>query len=283
VKPAVILLTYNSAPVPDPHPLWTLRKRKLVRARKRLRAGESDGLHDVRVALRRVAATASALGRRKLERRAKKIVRSLSPDRQLEVDLVLLARVGKLGLLSADGVTALEARWRSPAGSADSPAGRRARDDRLGRLLRKLRELAAHPQADALERLLEERSQAEAALAHAPEKGDDETLHRFRLRVKRARYLAEDLAACGTTGLDLPAAREKGAQDVLGRWNDLRLFLERIDRERKAGELRGAVRLAAELEELAGALEVPLAALRRDALEVARRLSTSLSVAARSA
>jgi CHAD domain-containing protein len=282
VKPAVILLTYNSAPVSDPHPLWDLRRRNLVRARKRLRAGEPDGLHDLRVALRRVAATASALGRRRLARRAKTIVRSLSSDRQLEVDLVLLARVGKLGLLSTDAVTALEARWKSRSGSADD-AARPARDERLRSLLRKVRRLATRPQADALERLFQERSQAEAALGQAPEKSDDETLHRFRLRVKRARYLAEDLAACGSIGFDLPAAREKGAQDVLGRWNDLRLFLERIDRERKAGELRGAVRLAAELEELSGALQVPLATLRSDAMEVARRLSTSFSGAARSA
>jgi CHAD domain-containing protein len=283
VKPAVILLTYNTAPVSDPHPLWDLRRRNLVRARKRLRAGDSDGLHDVRVALRRVAATASALGRRKLERRAKKIVRSLSSDRQLEVDLALLARVGKLGLLSADGVTALEARWKSLSGSTESPGQRLERDDRLRPLLRKLRWLAARPQADALERLLKERSQAEVALAEAPEKSDDDTLHRFRLRVKRARYLAEDLAACGGIGFELLASREKGAQDVLGRWNDLHLFLERIDRERKAGELRGAVRLAAELEELASALGVPLAALRGDAMEIARRLSSSFSLAARSA
>jgi triphosphatase len=269
--------------VSGPHPLWQLRRRELVRARKHLRAGDSEGLHDLRVALRRVAATAGALGRRKLEQRAKKIVRALSPDRQLEVDLQLLARVGKLGLLSADGVTALEARWKLPFVAGNSHAERASEDRRLRPLVRKLRRLAARPRADSVKRLLEERAQAEAELADTPEKGDDKSLHRFRLRVKRARYLAEDLAACGSIGFALPASREKSAQEILGRWNDLNLFLQRIDRERREAELRGAVRLAAELEELAGALQGPLAALRRDAMDVVRRLSTSFSVAARSA
>ncbi|HEY6066977.1 MAG TPA: hypothetical protein VIY96_12540, partial [Thermoanaerobaculia bacterium] len=142
MKPAVILLTYNSAPVSVPHPLWELRRSRFVRARKRLRAGEPEGLHDVRVALRRISATASALGRRKLERRAKKIVRSLSSDRQLEVDLLFLARIATLGLLSPDGVTALEARWKSLSGGRVSADGRIAGDRRLRALARKLRRLA---------------------------------------------------------------------------------------------------------------------------------------------
>ncbi|HEY6065697.1 MAG TPA: hypothetical protein VIY96_06045, partial [Thermoanaerobaculia bacterium] len=93
----------------------------------------------------------------------------------------------------------------------------------------------------------------------------------------------EDLVACGEPGFELPASRERGAQTILGRWNDLRLFLERIDRERKEAEERGSVRLAAELEELSRALQDPLAAVRREATVVAGRLSTSLTSSSRSA
>ena len=280
VKPAEVLLFYNSARLADSPSLWELRWRSLVRARKRLRAGDAEGLHDLRVALRRVAATASALGRRKVERRADEIVRGLSSDRQQEVDRALLARIRHLGLLSDDAATALEIRWKPP----NAAAIRADRDEkRLRRLLKKLRRLAARAPAGALQRLLDERKEAEAALAKAPPKGDEPSLHRYRLRVKRARYLAEDLVACGRSEFEAAVERERTAQDVLGRWNDLRLFLERTNRERKNAQRRGAVRLESELEDLARALEAPLAGLRREASETARRLSTAFSFAARSA
>jgi CHAD domain-containing protein len=56
--------------VPDPISLWRLRGEELVRARKAVRRGDREGLHDLRVALRRLATTAGALGRRNLSREA---------------------------------------------------------------------------------------------------------------------------------------------------------------------------------------------------------------------
>jgi CHAD domain-containing protein len=265
--------------VTDSPSLWELRRKSLARARKRWRSGDAEGLHDFRVALRRVAATAAALGRRKLERRAEEIVRGLSSDRQGEVDRALLARIRELGLLSEDAATALEIRWKPSANAGNAANG--AGEKRLRRLTRKLRALEGRAPGGALNRLLVERREAEAALAKPPAKDDDRGLHRYRLRVKRARYLAEDLVACGRREYEAAVARERSAQDDLGRWNDLRLFLERIDRERKRAERRGAVRLAAELEQLARSLSPPLAGLRRTAADTARRLATSFSAADR--
>ena len=264
----------------DSPSLWELRRKSLARARKSWRSGEAEGLHDFRVALRRVAATAAALGRRKLERRAEEIVRGLSADRQGEVDRALLARIRELGLLSEDAATALEIRWK-PASNAGAAMENGAAEKRLRRLTRKLRALEGRASAGALHRLLVERREAEADLAKPPGKDDDRGLHRYRLRVKRARYLAEDLVACGRREYEAAVARERSAQDDLGRWNDLRLFLERIDRERRRAERRGAVRLAAELGQLARSLSPPLAGLRRTAAETARRLATSFSSADR--
>lgn len=274
VKAAGSSPSYNSAPVPDSFSLWDLRRRALRRAEKHLRAGEPTGLHDTRVALRRVAATAGALGRRKVEGRAKKIVSSLSADRQHEVDRALLARVGVLGLLSEDAATALAARWES-AGRNGSGVDTGGNATRMRRLERKLRFLAAHPQPDALARLLAARAEVEAVLATAPDRRDDKALHKHRLAVKRARYLAEDLVSCGRVEFENAAAREKTAQEALGRWNDVRLFLERIDREREQAERRGAVRLAAELDRLARSLEELLKSLRGEANDVVRRLASA--------
>ncbi len=271
--------------MPESASLWDLRRRSLVRARKRRQAGDAEGLHDFRVALRRVAATAGALGRRKIERRADEIVRRLSSDRQGEVDLDLLARIRGLALLSEDSATALEIRWKPPAASSElseRPASQKD-EKRLQRLIRNLRRLASRERSGVTERLLEERKAAEAALADAPARQDDRSLHRYRLRVKRARYIAEDLVASGRPEFEASVARERSAQEVLGRWNDLRLFLARIDRERKKAERRGAVRLGSELGDLSRALAQTLAGLRREASETARLLATSFSFRARSA
>ena len=269
--------------MPDSFSLWELRRRAFRRAQKQVRAGEPSGLHDVRVALRRVAATANALERRKVERRARRIVSSLSADRQLEVDRALLARVTVLGLLSEDAATAVRARWDSTTARNGSGVDTAENRRRMLRLERKLRSLAAHPRTNALERLLAARADVESGLATAPDRKDDKALHKYRLAVKRARYVAEDLVACGRVEFEIAVSREKTAQEALGRWNDVRLFVERIDRERELAERRGAVRLASDLHRLARSLEEPLKSLRADANDVVRRLAIAVSPAAKSA
>ena len=73
--------------------LWSLRARSLSKARKALVNEEPEGLHNFRVALRRAEATAAALGKKTIERKARSLVRSLSPLRQLEVNRHLLLRL----------------------------------------------------------------------------------------------------------------------------------------------------------------------------------------------
>ena len=209
-------------------------------------------------------------------------MRSLSSDRQSEVDRALLARVRALRLLSDDAATALEIRWKPAiAASRTDRAATGKEEKQFHRLTRKLRRLASRPATEEVQRLLAKRSEAEAGLAKPPARDDDRSLHSYRIRVKRARYLAEDLVASGRPEFEASVARERAAQDVLGRWNDLRLFLARIDRERTKAERRGAVRLAAELEDLTKVLETPLAGLGREATATARRLSASITSAAR--
>ena len=120
--------------------LWKSKAHSLERARKALKRGDPEGLHDLRVALRRVSAIAGALGRKDVSDEARDIVRSLSKQRQLEVDRQLLARIGRLGFLSPDAVTALAARWEKLSGRGErrltKAAGRPIETivKRLGRL-----------------------------------------------------------------------------------------------------------------------------------------------------
>ncbi len=250
--------------------LWKMRERSLDRARKAARRGDPEGLHDLRVALRRVSATARALGRKNVARRAKKIVRSLSEQRQLQVDRQLLARLGKLGFLSPDAVTALAARWEKLAMRGERRVLRAADGLVVRRLLRRLDRLSRRDDDGAVVRLERARRKAEAKLAEPIEGKDDYGLHRHRIAVKKARYLAEDLAALGLRRWTNQVEREKETQEALGRWNDLRLFRRRLAESRDEAEQRGAVTLASELEQVLALLEPAVADIRRGAVDASR-------------
>ena len=108
-------------------------------------------------------------------------------------------------------------------------------------------------------------------------------LHRYRLAIKRARYLAEDLSALGLREWKTRAEREKALQESFGRWNDLRMFCRRLADSRKEAEERGSVSLASELERLLAALEPTIAAVRAAAVEASRRTASVVPIALRSA
>lgn len=257
--------------MPPSDSLWKVKVRALVRAEKDFRKGAPEGLHDLRVALRRVSATAEALDRQKLAKRSGEVVRRLSRLRQLEVDRQLLGRVREMGLLSADVASGLEARWDTLMRSGQKQAGRAAKKPRLEKIARQLQRLAREKDEDRLARLQRERQRAEARLRSLPEPPSDRQLHRYRLAVKRARYLAEDLTLSGMPEMSRAAQTEKRIQDSIGQWNDLRLFRKRLTDTRREGEKRGAVTLVRELDHLIGALERTIGTARERAEKTARR------------
>ena len=254
----------------DPGELWNLRVRSVDRARKAARRAEPEGLHDLRVALRRVSATAEALGAKRVSRDARDLVQSLSEDRQIQVDRQLLARIGQLGYLSPDAATALAARWEKLSERGVRRIVRAADGKTLRALLKDMDRLARRKAADAVERLERARVKAEATLENSLEGKDDDALHRYRIAVKKARYLAEDLAALGVRRFTSSIEREKELQETLGRWNDLRMFCRRLAESRDEAEGRGAVLLAAELERLLTLLEPTIGAVRRAAVEASK-------------
>lgn len=263
--------------MPDLGELWRTKKRSLAAARKALRAGEPEGLHDLRVALRRIGVTANALNRRKLARRSRRIVRCLSDLRRLEVERQLLARVRGLSLLSSEAAAGLEARWDALLRAGQREAARLSDGGRMRKLLRQLSRLARGQDRGALGRLQKKRRRAERNLAPLSDDASDRDLHRYRLRVKRARYLAQDLALAGEPGLEKAIAGEKETQEALGRWSDTRLFRQRLCKERSSAEDRGAVSLALELDRAIRTLEPTVESARRQALDRTRRGQRILS------
>ena len=262
--------------MPDPVSLWKLRSDALVRARKAVRRGDPEALHDLRVALRRLSATAGALGRREISDDAKSLVRSLSEQRQLEVDRALLTKIGRLGFLSPDAATALAARWEKLATRGERRLAKAAGKP-VETLVRRLDRLARRD-GDAetpTARLEQARLRAERALEQPLDGRDDHAMHRYRIAVKKARYLAEDLGALGVSPWKGRAEREKDLQEALGRWNDLRMFCRRLVESRRDAEARGAVTLSRELGRLLATLEPTIAEVRRAAVDASRKVETA--------
>jgi CHAD domain-containing protein len=257
--------------VKPPAVLWKLRARGLEEARQLVKRGSPEALHDLRVALRRVAATSAALGRKHLALRARAIARSLSRPRQLQVDRRILERIGRLGLLSPDAVTALAARWEKLADRATRRLARATEGKRMQKLRRRLNALVRKRSGRGLRRLGKARRHAEQALSRSLEGRDDRALHRYRAVVRRARYLSEDLAAVGLPEAPEEAARERALQESLGRWNDLKGFRRRLAESRDDAERRGTVVLAGEIERLLAALEPALDSARTAAVAASRR------------
>ena len=253
--------------MPNESELWREKERLLARAGREFRKNDPAGVHDLRVALRRITATAEALGRDKLARRSRKLVRSLSDRRQLETDRGLLSRVSELGLLDSDAASRIEHLWTDAA--KDPAAG--PKPGRIRKLRRDVARLPEEPEGRLRKALRKARRTAETEISSPPAHADDRDLHRYRLKVKRARYVGEDLLSVGDRRLLSELTREKKLQETLGHWNDLRLFRERLDRTRRQAETRGAVRLASEISRLLSALRPTVEAARRQALATARQ------------
>lgn len=253
--------------------LWRERRRALKKALAAFRAGRPEGLHDARVALRRVAATASGLHQEGVARQARRLVRSLSQRRQLEVDRQLLSRVRELGVLAPDVAAGLDARWDALLVRGARQAERAVTGRRMRALIERLRSLELQGETGISRQLQSARREAERSISQPPESGSDSELHRYRLAVKTARYVLEDLSLRGAPGLAPSIERLRGAQEALGRWNDVRLFSRRLSRTRRDAERRGAVTLALELDRLLAALDRTVQKARADALRATRPFS----------
>jgi CHAD domain-containing protein len=221
--------------------IWGRLRRTIRRAARSFRDGDPEGLHDLRVALRRTAVVAAAGERPKVARGAAKLVRRLSSLRQLEVDRRLVGELVRSGALAPedaravdDAFAALLERQRKRALERLSGKGARKLDARLGGW-RSDAALAGSLAREAEEALL------------PPRVLDDEGLHRLRIAVKRRRYALMARRDLGVPGLDGEIARWESLQDALGEANDWRsLRRDAVElRERRRAESPAAAALDA--------------------------------------
>jgi CHAD domain-containing protein len=242
--------------------IWKNHKKTLRKTRRGLLNGGSEGLHDLRVALRRVAVLARATGRKRVDRAARRFARELSRLRQLEIDAHLLDGLPD-GLVPAEARNAVEARI---ALLAADPAARSRRRLGSGKWKRFLRHVG-RSNSVSRRRLTKASRKALEKLARLDAAASDENLHRYRLQVKKGRYLLETRIALGEKALQPEAARLKSLQDAIGNWNDLRLFAADLVRIRTLSEEEGAVSLAAHLDVVIRFLEPCIEKARKEALD----------------
>lgn len=249
--------------------VWKARARALEEARQAVRRGNPGGVAALSRELRAVAATAAAVRRRRERRLARAIARSLARARRLAVERHLLDRIGRLGLLSPEAVAALSSRWEQQSRRGAERVARAADGRRTRRLRRRLARLARHESAQTLDRIVGAHRRAAGAAGRSLDGKDDRALARSFRAARRARSLAEDLAALG---LPEPpgAGRDRALEDRLSRWHDLRSFRRRLEKSREESEVRGAVGLAAEIERLLAVLEPALVSARAEAVAASR-------------
>jgi len=249
--------------------VWKARARSLEENRQAARRGSPGSLAALRRTLQAIAATSDAVGRSRVETLARGLSRALAAPRRLATDRNLLDRVGRIGLLSPEAVAALVAHWEKQTEEATARLARATDGRRMRRLRRRLARLARKESARTLDRISAAHRDAAAALSRPLDGKDDGALRRYRRAARRARSLAEDLAALG-----LPehpdATRERELDETLTRWHDLRAFRKRIAKSHSEAEHRGTVLLAAEIERLLAVLEPALASARAGAVAASR-------------
>ena len=244
--------------------VWKRFRRSIKKSRLAFLHGEPDGLHDIRVALRRLAAIADSAGRGKLARDARRVARRFSPLRQLEVDRLKLRSLVEDGLLSAAAATTIDERLRLEIARRRKKAERALAGARVRSLVRRLRKRRAEPDARLKRRLRKETIRPLGLPAGAL---DDETLHKLRLRVKRMRYRLETRRVLGEKGLDAAIAGLRSRQELLGEFNDLLLFSRDLRRLRRAAAAEGVVTQVTNIDAALDLLRPRITEARRIAIE----------------
>jgi triphosphatase len=246
-----------------PIPLLRDRIRAFFRHLPLALAGESEGIHQMRVAGRRVRVVVPLVagnpdGRRvrRARRTLKALIRAAAPARDLDVCLALYDE--QVAGASPDA-KALRARLRA----ARSRSCRRMRetilDQEIPTLRRDLRTLLGTPAPvpSVLARIRETRDLAGGELLGWLEKlgetFDADALHDLRRRVRRLRYVAE--AADELTGAESKAPKRfKRLQEQLGGIHDAAVLAAWLARHATAADRRQASEQAAEARRLGAAL-----------------------------
>ncbi|MBI3549071.1 MAG: CHAD domain-containing protein [Elusimicrobia bacterium] len=228
-------------------------------AAKRLERKDPEGVHDFRVALRRLHTHLRTYRRifpdgvmpKSVVRRVKKLFIRTDALRNYEVQAAWLReRLDGTGKHERLAMLSTEKRLED-----DAPGfGRRKRRKmfrRFERLERKLRRRLSAPAASgprdarsfreaAAERILGQARETSRSLAGVRGLHSVRSMHRARIEAKRLRYLLEPFAS-DDERVESAIGTLKRLQDLLGDVHDRDLLLERLHEDEGAAHLRGVI------------------------------------------
>ena len=248
-------------------------------------------VHSLRVATLRLQAAAEfclrdleadspdARALRRWQRQGNKLRRALGPVRQTDVYLGKLANLRSSHNGRADGqrepstsflhqIGELERRLAGERESAAKKLTRQIerRQRRLERLSRKMEAALAAPAQTRKGCSSSAISEQIAGLAHQFPELNDGTLHAYRKRIKKVRYLAE-VSAPGNPGVARQAAALKRMATAAGEWHDWQTLAQEAAHVHRGHE--GPTALARVLDAQAGkSLEEALTLCRRSMIRL---------------
>ena len=225
--------------------LWRKRLDALDKVWPQFLAGDTEALHKVRVASRRIREALPVVGVhapsakvKKLRRKMRRLTRFLGPIRELDVELGLIEkRLAGRDARSALSVVRREVAARRQALRHKLKDGKQVGD--LGKLRRKLEKVSApkkqHEPEDAWRvalaaTLLRRAKRLKEALDEAGPLYAPERIHAVRIATKKMRYALEIAGEAGLAAAKPQLKGLKREQELLGHLHDLQSLLKHVQR-----------------------------------------------------
>jgi CHAD domain-containing protein len=220
------------------------RTRALNRHLPRAMAGDDTGVHQARVASRRLREAVPVLTdglagsqRGKARRKIRRLTRALGSVRELDVTLHLLDEIGEKPGVSRPALLdvrahVIEERERRQAVMHERLAAVNA--DKLAKRLEAVRVALLEPtpehnwRAALASRIAKRARRLERAIADAGQIYGPDALHQVRIAAKKLRYAVEIASESGAAPASVTMRTLKRVQDTLGRLHDLQVLQHHV-------------------------------------------------------
>lgn len=235
------------------------------------RNGEPNGIHQARVATRRVRealplVTRGAKGRR-LKKRVSGLTRALGRVRELDVALINLDELAADTALQTEGIDVLrtilkEERQRLYADMAeqvDRVDLQKLQRKALGAAARLVESEAEDASAKRLTAVIKRAARRAESLQAAIDNAGGiylpDRLHEVRIAVKKLRYVLEIARELSRSRASARIRTLKSVQDLLGRMHDLEMLIARV-RAVQGSDRAPTLKVSADLDRLVRRLEM---------------------------